>query len=234
MGEPIQLQVTPSSSVYPHLQNNHIIWAVQRVAEIELQRRQYTTLRADITILGPPRRGVSERVNVGHLIIQTRPPREGQSRTIESNKTESEYRPSLLTQGTIPGNDDVPTIRFKFLEDGKAIKLEALFLTILRTIVMIAVPDKSEVMQYDMNRYDAETDITIIFYRLKGIEIPVTFFDLLAALDTCTGHGLVQRRFQDAEALVVKEGESVAYLQIRKGHQQPHSEDEIKSAIISF
>ena len=210
---------TASESTYPHLEHCHVIWAVQRLAEIAYRSRVYSEINSNIVLKGRTDHTLLGNIKIqnhlaaedsdfiGGTALNTSAPGliEGEEAAFDSdrNVTVSVDSVNLGSNGTVLYHDpssqeNVKDMRIDvyFLPDHRILASLQLFITIIRALARLAVFQTSQVVG-GWGYADAEMGIKIEIASDLGKSIKITYGDIIDALHFVIRTRLSQRRYEE-------------------------------------
>ena len=228
---PPHIIVSPSESLYPHLQHSHVVWAVQRIAEISYSSRTYLELTC-VTAF----KGRSEYTTIGVLTVQQKATAVSNNPTninlpisngagkYESNRSIIVSNLSCLSQhinllkedqhaainSTVqsknPQSQNSMRIDLVYVEDGKKLHSIKVFLTIIRAMARIASLDYLQSLQErDWMYEDGELGVSITISKASAQGRNADYGQANQALDFIAKTMLANNRYAETEAWLYRD-----------------------------
>ena len=169
-----------------------------------MERRSYTEISATINVDDSRRR----KVKVGTITVRRIHSVIGSTATIKaSNRSLDLYtgeatRPhsNATAASTSKGENQITDVIVKFYDHGKKIPLEGLFLTLIRSLALVAVPPSDVKLNTNIYNYFLETDVTVKLTRSESHLTDLTYRDAISGFDACATAGLRKRTYSDSIA----------------------------------
>lgn len=202
LDDPPAIRVTPSQSIYPHLQHCHIIWAMERIVEIAYHDRDFHEASGSLFV----KRG-SKWVEVGQLSMKQEEPTASSapSGIFDLNQRNSTLQLAGREVATLaPSKRNVASnsqmlVEAGYVAGGKPLKPLDVFLTVVRAIALLAEPDTNAKVNH-WEYVDVDTRIRIYMTSPSGKSTKTNYGDVVECLSFATEFMLKKKRFAEIVA----------------------------------